>query len=255
MSMNVFRLAAASRARAGVYRRSRTRRYRVASSSRPTRTMTTASVPATTLKTIRFTACQSCEHRAEHTVVRRRYGGQREAPRAAARRRRELRAKRLVDENALERRRDGLRLMPIDEEPVDADGHDFPRSGGRRGHHGHATGHRLDQYVAEAFVARRQHEDVRPGDELPRVLLKPAEHDGFVEAAFGNLAPQLRLELPVSQEEQAHWHVSAKESDRFNQQRIVLRVRQPSCGDDHGTNPHAGELGIEDFARRSLDGV
>ena len=148
--------------------------------------------------------------------------------RASGARRRPCAPTRRVSQHAAERGRQRRRIVPIDEQPIDAVGHDLARPRRAGGDDRHAARHRLDQHVAEPFVARGQREHVGARDVPPGVPLKAAEHHRVRRGRSRRSAARIAASSsPCAENEQPRRHALPQHRERVDQQRIVLRVGEP----------------------------
>ena len=87
-----------------------------------------------------------------------------------------------------------------DEQAVDPVGDGLGQAADRGGHHRHPERERLHHRDGEALVARREHEQVGPGDDALRVGPVPEEPEAVAQGEALVLGPDLRLEraLPAA---------------------------------------------------------
>ena len=159
-----------------------------------------------------------------------------------------------IGQHALERRGHRRRLVPIDEQAVDAVVHDLARAGRARRDDRNAARHRFDQHVAEPFVARGQREDVGARDVLPRVApgsrrARPRRRDR-VAAICSRIAAS---RSPCPRMNSRAGTVRRSSASASMQQRIVLGVGQPPGRDDHRPRPRRSQRRIERLGRRGRD--
>ena len=127
--------------------------------------------------------------------------------------------------------------------------HDVARAGRAGRDDRHAARHRLDQHVAEPFVARRQREHVGARDVLPRIASEsrtapPRRRD----RGRRRCARIARSSSPCPRMNSRAGTRCAQQRQRVDQQRIVLRFGQPAGGDDHRPLPSRRVRGIERLA-------
>ena len=110
--------------------------------------------------------------------------------------------------------------------------HDLGEPAHRRRHDRDAESEGFHHRHRQAFVVRREDEEVGRSDETGRIVPVPEQRETLTEAAPAPQLPDLRLQWPLTCGREAHQRaVLADEARRFDEPGVVLVVAE--VGDGH----------------------